>query len=102
MQLCGQLWNDIHAQCHKIMTSSIQLVYEDSYSILDDLMKTLNEEATFTDKKAEHCSFSLQYLSAHIAKKVLSGDKLSSRLDFSLNIFDSVSRILNKNLADEL
>jgi len=55
-----------------------------------------------TDKKAEHCSFSLQFLASDISKKVLKGDNLSHRLDLSLSIFDSIHIILSKNLADEI
>jgi hypothetical protein len=64
METCGGLWEDLYTSCQDIMTFSIELIYSDTKSVVKNLALQLSDQ-NMSDKKAENCSFSLQFLSAN-------------------------------------
>ena len=69
MDTCGALWEELYVSCQDIMTVSIELLYSDTKSVVENLSLQLADE-NMSAKKAENCSFSLKFLStqSNIAK----------------------------------
>ncbi|CDW82480.1 hect e3 ubiquitin [Stylonychia lemnae] len=87
------LWQEIYQLCQSILSSSINLIYQDNSDLISTLNKTLSE--LNNEKQAENCVILLGYLCRkEVTKEII--DPSKSNIDAVKLLFKLTSEFSNK------